>query len=124
VESGHRVLTFPPSQGRSARVVITAVRSLGIRLFPLLVPPDLDNAERVLLQLDGFDPNSEHFRYPVLNDGSETLTTLGRVYLPSFHQAMAGLAALLDAADSGVRAMIDEIAAIEADSADDEIEEY
>jgi hypothetical protein len=67
----------------------------------------LDNTERVLLQLHGFDPTSEHFRYPVRKDGTETLTTLGRVHVRRFHEAMDGVAHFLDAADTGIRAMTD-----------------
>jgi hypothetical protein len=68
---------------------------------------DLDNIERVLLQLHSFDPTSEHFRYPVRNDGTETLKALGRVHLRRFHEAMDGVAHFLDAADTGIRHMID-----------------
>ena len=74
----------------------------------------LDEAGRIILQLDGFDPTSEHFRYPTLNDGTETMPTLGRVYLPRFHEAMSRVAAMLDGADTGLRVMADEKAEIEA----------
>lgn len=67
---------------------------------------DLDNTERILLQLHNFDPTSEHFRYPIKKDGTETLTELGRVHMRHFHEAMDGVAHLLDAADTGIREMI------------------
>lgn len=78
---------------------------------------DLDHAERIIMQLDRFDPTSEHFRYPTLKDGTETLDSLGRVYMPSFHEAMTGVAALLDAADTGLRVMADQDAEIAAEYA-------
>jgi len=73
--------------------------------------PD-DDAEivhvtRILTQLDEFDPSSEHFRYPMLNDGSDTLGTLGRIHLRGFHETMEGVANYLDAVDTGLRVMID-----------------
>ncbi|MGH3832346.1 MAG: hypothetical protein ACRDRS_18205 [Pseudonocardiaceae bacterium] len=68
---------------------------------------NLDNAERVLIQLHGFDPTSEHFRYPVRKDGTETLATLGRIHMRRFHEAIDGVAHVLDAADTGIRYMID-----------------
>lgn len=74
----------------------------------------LDEAGRIILQLDSFDPTSEHFRYPLLNSGTETMQTLGRIYLPSFHEAMSGVAAMLDAVDTGLRVMADEKAEIAA----------
>jgi hypothetical protein len=78
---------------------------------------DLKDAGRIILQLNGFDPTSEHFRYPTLKDGTKTLSTLGRIYLPSFQKAMTGVAAMLDAADLGLRVMADEEAEIEAEYA-------
>ncbi|MFI0469282.1 hypothetical protein ACH347_34855 [Saccharopolyspora sp. 5N102] len=69
---------------------------------------DVDHVDRVLAQLQTFDPSSEHFRYPVRNDGSDTLETLGRVHLRGFHQTMEGVARLLDAADSDLRVRIDQ----------------
>jgi hypothetical protein len=68
----------------------------------------LDKIERILLQLHGFDPTSEHFRYPILKDGSETLTSLGRVHMRRFHEAMEDIAGLLDGAETGIRVMIDQ----------------
>ena len=78
---------------------------------------ELDEAGRIILQLDGFDPTSEHFRYPILKDGAETMPTLGRIYLPSFHEAMSGVAAMLDAADTGLRVMTEQKNEIEAEYA-------
>ena len=43
--------------------------------------------------------------------------TLGRIYLPSFHEAMSGVAAMLDAADTGLRVMTDQKNEIEAEYA-------
>ena len=76
--------------------------------------PALDEAGRIILQLASFDPTSEHFRYSELNSGAETMLTLGRIYLPSFHEAMSGVATMLDAADTSLRVMADEKAEIEA----------
>lgn len=69
---------------------------------------DIDHVDRILKQLQMFDPSSEHFRYPVLKDGSYTLETLGRVHMRSFHQTMEGVARLLDSADTGLRVRIDQ----------------
>jgi len=76
--------------------------------FPSDSQDPLDNTERVLLQLNSFDPTSEHFRYPVQRDGSETLSTLGRVHIHRFHEAMEAVANLLDSLDIGIRVMIDQ----------------
>ncbi|MFF5181429.1 hypothetical protein ACFY2Q_25655 [Micromonospora sp. NPDC000316] len=76
--------------------------------FPGDSQKDLDNAERVLLQLNSFDPTSEHFRYPIQRDGSETLSALGRVHIRRFHDAMEAVACLLDGSDTGIRAMTDQ----------------
>ncbi|MER7893470.1 hypothetical protein ABTX15_26995 [Micromonospora sp. NPDC094482] len=76
--------------------------------FPSDSQEDLDNAERVLLQLNRFDPTSEHFRYPIQRDGSETLSTLGRVHIRRFHEVMEAVAGLLDGSDTGIRVMIDQ----------------
>jgi len=76
--------------------------------FPGDSHEDLENAERVLLQLHGFDPTSEHFRYPIRKDGSETLPTLGRVHIRRFHEAMEAVAGLLDGSDTGIRVMTDQ----------------
>jgi hypothetical protein len=76
--------------------------------YPNSPTTDLDRIEHVLLQLHGFDPTSEHFRYPILKDGSETLTSLGRVHLRRFHLAMEDVAGLLDGAETGIRVTIDE----------------
>lgn len=75
--------------------------------FPSESGDELDHAERVLMQLSDLDPTSEHFRYPVRNDGTATLPALDQVHLRQFHEAMEGLASFLDAADTGIRAMID-----------------
>lgn len=82
-------------------------RPLLERGFPSEPKEDLDDVERVLLQLHSFDPTSEHFRYPVETDGSETLTTLGRIHIHRFHEIMDGVAHFLDAVDTGIRQMID-----------------
>lgn len=68
---------------------------------------DLDNAERVLMQLHSFDPTSEHFRYPARKDGTETLATLDRIHIRRFHETMDGVAHILDGADTAIRLMID-----------------
>ena len=75
--------------------------------FPSESGDELDHAERVLMQLSGLDPTSEHFRYPVRNDGTATLSALGQVHLRQFHEFMEGVASFLDAADTGIRAMTD-----------------
>lgn len=68
---------------------------------------ELANVGRVLTQLQELDPTSEHFRYPVRNDGSETLPTLGKVHMRCFHEAMEGVANFFDGSDTGLREMID-----------------
>jgi hypothetical protein len=83
------------------------VRPLLEEAFPGEPTDDLDNAERVLMQLQGFDPTSEHFRYPILKDGPNTPAALGRVHIGRFHSAMETVAHVLDASETGVRVMID-----------------
>ena len=75
--------------------------------FPNEAGDELDHTERILMQLSSLDPTSEHFRYPVRNDGTATLPALDRVHLRQIHEAMEGVASFLDAADTGIRAMID-----------------
>jgi hypothetical protein len=83
------------------------VRPLLEKAFPGSPTDDLDNAGRVLMQLQSFDPTSEHFRYPIRKDGSDTLPTLGRVHIGRFHQAMESVAHVLDASETEIRVMID-----------------
>lgn len=67
----------------------------------------LADVDRVLRQLDELDPSSEHFRYPVLGSGDPTLPGIERLHLRRFHEAMAGVAALLDAMDTTLRLDLD-----------------
>ena len=76
-------------------------------VFPEEPHDDLDNTERVLLQLNALDPTSEHFRYPITKDGSGTMPALQHVHMRRFHEAMDGVAHLLDAADAAIRQKID-----------------
>lgn len=76
------------------------------------------HADRLLRQLQEIDPNSEHFRYPVLNDGTDTLPELSHVHMRRFNEAMVTLAHYLDAADTGLREMIDQRAEYEAEQYD------
>ncbi|MEV5543102.1 hypothetical protein AB0L13_40405 [Saccharopolyspora shandongensis] len=78
---------------------------------------DTDHVDRVLAQLQTFDPSSEHFRYPVRKDGSDTLETLGRIHMRGFHETMEGVARLFDGADTGLRVMIDQRDEAERDMA-------
>ena len=57
------------------------------------------------MQLHELDPTPEHFRYPVLNDGSDTLTKASRIHIRRFHEVMEGVANLLGSADVGLRVM-------------------
>lgn len=82
------------------------VRPLIERAFKNGSAADLDNAERIILQLKAFDPTSEHFRYPISSDGTDTLRAFARVHLGRFHDAMEGVANLLDGVDAGVREML------------------
>lgn len=75
------------------------------------------HSERVLMQLNALDPTSEHFRYPVLNDGSGTLANVGRIHIRRFHEAMEGVAHLFDACETGLSVMIDARAEYEANMA-------
>ena len=84
------------------------MRPLIERVYPGGSTTDLDRIERILLRLHGSDPTSEHFRYPILKDSSETLTSLGRVHMRRFHLAMEDAAGLLDGAETGIRVMIDQ----------------
>ena len=68
---------------------------------------DMRHAERLLLQLHELDPTSEHFRYPIQKDGSDTLAKLNRVHIRRFNEAMVGVAHFLDAADTGLHVMLD-----------------
>lgn len=83
-------------------------RSLLAEVYPDDDPGRVQDVERVLMQLQSFDPTSEHFRYPVLaKDGSPTLDALPRVHMRLFHETMEGIANYLDATDTGLREMID-----------------
>lgn len=78
--------------------------------FGDLDPADAEaqaTVERVLRQLDELDPSSEHFRYPVMNNGAGTLPGLDRLHLRRFHEAMTGAANFLDATDTMLREEID-----------------
>lgn len=46
------------------------------------------HAERLLMPLHELDPASEHFRFPIQKDGSDTLAKLNRVHMRRFHEAM------------------------------------
>ncbi|MFI9840404.1 hypothetical protein ACIHFD_25445 [Nonomuraea sp. NPDC051941] len=63
----------------------------------------VENVEAVLHQLHVFDPTSEHSRYPVKKDGTETLRALPRVHLRRFQEAMERIAHFLDACDTKLR---------------------
>lgn len=76
---------------------------------------DVANVERVLLQLHELDPTSQHFRYPVVTDGSPSLDGVRRLHIRRFHQAMLGVAHFLDACDTGLRDMIDVRSQFEAE---------
>lgn len=83
-------------------------RSLLAEVYPDDDPARVEDVERVLMQLQSFDPTSEHFRYPVVaKDGSPTLDALPRVHMRLFHETMEGIANYLDATDAGLREMID-----------------
>ena len=90
---------------------IEALWSRTRKLLDEVYPDDdrarLDDVERVLTQLQGFDPTSEHFRYPVTAQGRPTLEALPRVHMRLFHEAMEGVAHYLDATDTGIREKID-----------------
>lgn len=75
----------------------------------------VQNVEVVLQQLHGFDPTSEHARYPVKKDGSDTLTVLPRVHLRRFQEAMERVAHFLDACDTKLREDIKDRAEMEAE---------
>ncbi|MEU9833697.1 hypothetical protein AB0D67_19430 [Streptosporangium sp. NPDC048047] len=75
----------------------------------------VNNTEKILLQLHGLDPTSEHSRYPVRNDGSHTLEFLPRVHMRRFHEAMERVAHFLDACDSKLREDINTRDEIRAD---------
>ncbi|GAA4980286.1 hypothetical protein [Streptomyces hyderabadensis] len=96
-----------PLRTHKIDVLWCAARPLLERAFPSDDQSSLDNAERVLLQLHAMDPTSEHFRYPVRNDGSSTLDGIARIHVRNFHNVMLGVANLLDGADTGLRVMID-----------------
>ncbi|HKR82510.1 MAG TPA: hypothetical protein VJR27_05965 [Candidatus Saccharimonadales bacterium] len=82
-------------------------RTLLEEIFPTEDADHLDDVERVLRQLQGFDPTSEHFRYPVTKNGAPTLEALPRVHMRLFHEAMESVAHYLDAVDTGLREKID-----------------
>ncbi|MEW2267850.1 hypothetical protein [Streptomyces sp. NPDC047868] len=111
-----------PMRSHSIDVLWRRARPLLERSFPSDDQTDLDNAERVFLQLHGMDPSSEHFRYPVRNSGAPTLDGIARIHVRNFHNVMVGVANLLDGADTGIREMTDtkhEIAEYEVDLYED-----
>jgi hypothetical protein len=84
------------------------------RLKPLLrdVEPDgserdLDNAERLLLELAARDPISTEFRYPEDMDGKRHLADLQRIDVVNFFMAMSQLSALLDGASMAISVYLD-----------------
>lgn len=83
------------------------VRKLLERHAPDESRTDIDNVERVLLQLHRLDPSAEEFRYWSKSDGSPTLTGLDRIHLRRFHEAMERVAHYLDAVDTALRAELD-----------------
>ncbi|GII67357.1 hypothetical protein Skr01_74420 [Sphaerisporangium krabiense] len=100
------------------------IRPLWERARPLLKrwdavsDDDLDNVQRILLQLDQLDPTSaEHFRYPVTNHGAPTLPNLGRLHIRRFHEAMGRVSSFLDAADGYLAEMTSQRAEYEAEMA-------
>jgi hypothetical protein len=93
------------------------VRPMLERAFPGDAAAAQANAGRILLQLDGLDPTSEHFRYPIRKDGSQTLPTVNEVHMHRFHEAMEGVAHFLDASDTALRAEIDDRAKYEEEMA-------
>lgn len=109
IELSRKYLRKPAELPRTHKIdhLWRLARPLLEQAFPEDSNEDLDNTERIAMQLHGFDPTSEHFRYPMRRDGTETLTTLGRIHMRHFHEAMDGVAHMLDAADTGIRHMID-----------------
>jgi hypothetical protein len=69
------------------------------------------------MQLHELDPTSEHFRYPIQKDGSDTLAKLNRVHIRRFHEAMESVTNFLDAADTGLHVLLDERTEYEAEMA-------
>jgi len=93
-------------------------RPLIEQVFPGEPTNDLDNTGRIILQLHGFDPTSEHFRYPILKDGSETLVSLGQIHIQNFHEVMDGIVGILDGTETGIRVMTDQRNEYESDMLD------
>ncbi|MFF0769880.1 hypothetical protein ACFYUK_13395 [Nonomuraea wenchangensis] len=75
----------------------------------------VQHVEAVLHQLNVLDPTSEHFRYPVKKDGTDTLTALPRVHLRRFQNAMERIANLLEALDTKLRVDIERRAEMDAE---------
>lgn len=77
------------------------VRRLMIEHFPNETA-DLASVGRVISQLAQLDPDGQAFRYATQREGRETMPDVEQINLVAFHEAMAGVANYLDAADTGV----------------------
>lgn len=69
---------------------------------------DLNNAERLLLELARRDPISQEFRYPEDRDGKCHLAELQRLDVTNFFTAMSQLSAFLDGASMAASVYLDE----------------
>jgi hypothetical protein len=64
---------------------------------------DIDNVEKVLLQLHELDPTAENFRYSKRRDGSPSLAGMKYIHLRRFHEAMERVAYYLASVDNALR---------------------
>ncbi|MFI9010561.1 hypothetical protein ACIGNX_25330 [Actinosynnema sp. NPDC053489] len=79
--------------------------SLRKSLRAIFPDENIENVERLLLQLQEVDPTSEHFRYPVTVNGEDTLTSLDRLPMREFHQEMEGLSNFFEGAATALYEM-------------------
>lgn len=101
--------------GHSISALWGTARQLIARVGSGIIPlPDLDNAGRVLLQLDKIDPGAKAFRYPVRKSGEISRPSdLDYVYIRNFHETMERVAQFLDAAHSMLDLRVEQIAEYE-----------
>jgi hypothetical protein len=60
---------------------------------------DIENVGRLVRELARMDPDGQGFRYAESTRGAPTLTSVGRINLVAFHDAMTAVANFLDGAD-------------------------
>lgn len=72
------------------------------RLRPSDGVAEMQILDRLIAEMAELDPDSMHSRYPVLKDGSPTLTTRKVLDVVEVHDAMSGIAAFFDGVEGAI----------------------